>query len=250
MPHSLRAKIKSLRYKRILTDKDCDRLCKALDNESVLNKIKAEIIWYRDNRLSYEANSEAIELTNCYLDIIDKYGGSGMTNKEKLIEVFGDNPKRHYITKSWWDEEYVPPVNPQEPMREFTEEEAKAYSKALDKMYKPTGFNVFNEPSGDLISRQAVLDAIENEYKGKANELLAHEIVNIMAIIDSVPPDICCIYCIKKSKRDNAKVVSEWKQSNPNGRKIQCARDTGLSRPTVDKYWKGVIRNDSNETRL
>lgn len=34
----------------------------------------------------------------------------------------------------------------QEPMREFTEEEAKAYSKALDKMYKPTGFNVFNEP--------------------------------------------------------------------------------------------------------
>lgn len=34
----------------------------------------------------------------------------------------------------------------QEPMREFTEEEAKAYSKALDKMYKPTGFNVFDEP--------------------------------------------------------------------------------------------------------
>lgn len=33
----------------------------------------------------------------------------------------------------------------QEPMREFTKEEAKAYSKALDKMYKPTGFNVFEE---------------------------------------------------------------------------------------------------------
>jgi hypothetical protein len=41
----------------------------------------------------------------------------------------------------------------QEPMREFTEEEAKAYSKALDKMYKPTGFNVFNEPCDDAISR-------------------------------------------------------------------------------------------------
>lgn len=49
----------------------------------------------------------------------------------------------------------------QEPMREFTEEETKAYSKALDKMYKPTGFNVFDEPSGDLISRQTVLDGIE-----------------------------------------------------------------------------------------
>ena len=43
MPHSLRAKIKCLRYKRIITDKDCDRLCKALDNENVLDKIRTEI---------------------------------------------------------------------------------------------------------------------------------------------------------------------------------------------------------------
>ena len=43
MSHSLRAKIKGLRYKGIITDKDCDRLCKALDNEDVLNKIKTEI---------------------------------------------------------------------------------------------------------------------------------------------------------------------------------------------------------------
>ena len=43
MPHSLRVKIKNLRYKGIITDKDCDRLCKALDNEDVLNKIRAEI---------------------------------------------------------------------------------------------------------------------------------------------------------------------------------------------------------------
>ena len=33
-----------------------------------------------------------------------------MTNKEKFIEVFGDNPKRHHITKPWEDEEYVPPT--------------------------------------------------------------------------------------------------------------------------------------------
>ena len=52
-------------------------------------------------------------------------------------------------------------------------------------------------------------------------------------------------YGSRESKRDNAKVVSEWRQSNPNGRKIQCARDTGLSRPTVDNYWDGV-RNENN----
>ena len=31
MPHSLRVKLNGLRYKGIITDKDCDRLCKALD---------------------------------------------------------------------------------------------------------------------------------------------------------------------------------------------------------------------------
>ena len=43
MSHSLRAKIKCLRYKGIITDKDCDRLRKALDNENVLDKIRNEI---------------------------------------------------------------------------------------------------------------------------------------------------------------------------------------------------------------
>jgi hypothetical protein len=43
MPHSLRAKLSGLRYKGILEDKDYKRLCKALDNEDVLEKIKAEI---------------------------------------------------------------------------------------------------------------------------------------------------------------------------------------------------------------
>ena len=43
MPHSLRVKLNGLRYKKIISDKDYDRLCKALDNENVLNKIRVEI---------------------------------------------------------------------------------------------------------------------------------------------------------------------------------------------------------------
>lgn len=43
MPHSLRARLSGLRYKKIISDKDYDRLCKALDNENVLDKIRAEI---------------------------------------------------------------------------------------------------------------------------------------------------------------------------------------------------------------
>lgn len=43
MPHSLRAKLKGLNYKKLITDRELERLCKALDNEDVLNKIRAEI---------------------------------------------------------------------------------------------------------------------------------------------------------------------------------------------------------------
>jgi hypothetical protein len=43
MPHSLRAKLSGLRYKGLLEDKDYKRLCNALDNEKVLEQIRAEI---------------------------------------------------------------------------------------------------------------------------------------------------------------------------------------------------------------
>ena len=32
--------------------------------------------------------------------------------------------------------------------------------------------------------------------------------------------------------------VREWQESHPEGRKIDCERDTGLSRHTVLKWWK------------
>ena len=33
-----------------------------------------------------------------------------MTNNEKFIEVFGEELQRQYVTKSWWEQEYVPPI--------------------------------------------------------------------------------------------------------------------------------------------
>ena len=85
MPHSLRAKIKGLRYKGIITEKDCDRLCKALDNEDVLDKIRAEITnipitdsdghynnWYREPQA----------IINDVLLIIDKSKADGESEGE------------------------------------------------------------------------------------------------------------------------------------------------------------------------
>lgn len=36
---------------------------------------------------------------------------------------------------------------------------------------------------------------------------------------------------------DKREVVKNWRRNNPDGKKIDCERETGLSRPTVLKWW-------------
>jgi len=63
MPHSLRAKLSGLRYKGILEDKDYKRLCKALDNENALDKIRAGITSMKEMYVNRDK----------VINIIDKY---------------------------------------------------------------------------------------------------------------------------------------------------------------------------------
>ena len=79
-----------------------------------------------------------------------------------------------------------------EPMRDFNKKEAEAYSKALDRMYKPTGLNVFKEPCEDAISREDVIAEMEelnavsfyeaNEHSKEAY----YEIKNMIKTMPSV----------------------------------------------------------------
>lgn len=70
MPHSLRARLGNLRYKKIISDKDYDRLCKALDNEKVLDKTRAEIEAYQSD--AFYSDNVMIN-KKMVLEIIDKY---------------------------------------------------------------------------------------------------------------------------------------------------------------------------------
>lgn len=40
-----------------------------------------------------------------------------------------------------------------------------------------------------------------------------------------------------KGRPSKGNVVKEWRHKHPDGRKIDCYRDTGLSRVTIDKWW-------------
>lgn len=49
-------------------------------------------------------------------------------------------------------------------------------------------------------------------------------------------------------RKPKKEIVQDWRRRNPDGKKIDCERDTGLSRPTVLKWWdaqKEVRRSSS-----
>ena len=73
MPHSLRAKLSGLRYKQIISSKDYDRLCKALDNEDALDKIRAEIMDTGAYEQEVHGKTEFLKGINYCLGVIDKY---------------------------------------------------------------------------------------------------------------------------------------------------------------------------------
>ena len=76
MPHSLRAKLSGLRYKKIITDKDYDRLCKALDMEKSIGNIKSEIEQIKEKAEIYYGHQlgyDKISTYNKCLEIIDKH---------------------------------------------------------------------------------------------------------------------------------------------------------------------------------
>ena len=40
-----------------------------------------------------------------------------------------------------------------------------------------------------------------------------------------------------KGSGTKQEIIREWRMNNPNGKKADCIRETGLSKPTVLKWW-------------
>ena len=75
MPNSLKCKIKHLCHNGTITEHERDRILKALEQEPILDKIRAEIDWLSDSKCdgtivtvySWDGMKRRV------LDIIDKY---------------------------------------------------------------------------------------------------------------------------------------------------------------------------------
>lgn len=73
MPHSLKCKIKHLCHNGTITERECGRILKALEQETILNKIKDEITdtgAYEQETMGQTAFLNGI---NYCLGVIDKY---------------------------------------------------------------------------------------------------------------------------------------------------------------------------------
>lgn len=42
---------------------------------------------------------------------------------------------------------------------------------------------------------------------------------------------------VSDGRPEKSKIVEKWRKENPDGKKIDCHRETGLSRVTIDKWW-------------
>lgn len=52
-----------------------------------------------------------------------------------------------------------------------------------------------------------------------------------------------------KGSGEKSKIVEEWQRQHPDGKKADCIRETGLSKPTVYKWWSCEARNGTNKSR-
>lgn len=43
-----------------------------------------------------------------------------------------------------------------------------------------------------------------------------------------------------KKSTESQKRIKDWRLNHPSGTKSACYRDTGISRPTINKYWQDV----------
>lgn len=113
-------------------------------------------------------------------------------------------------------------INPDEP---FTEEDCKAALECYDLRY-------CTFPIKDIVK----ISGIPIEKNKRNGRKQAVHLSRVRVLQDFDDPDRNWINKDGRPKKEN--IVQQWQADNPDGRKIDCIRATGLSKPTVYKWWR------------
>ncbi|XVH00111.1 hypothetical protein ACGCUQ_08365 (plasmid) [Eubacteriales bacterium KG127] len=85
----------------------------------------------------------------------------------------------------------------------------------------------------DVITKRSGIDIKKNKRNGRTQK----EHIKLMNFVrDEINQNTTWnkVGNGRKSKKD---IVLEWRTNNPLGKKIECHKETGLSRATIDKWW-------------
>ena len=140
-----------------------------------------------------------------------------------------------YAVKAGIDEEelkrdafgLMPFLNDIAPSDPFTESDVESALECYDERY--VRFPI------DDISRLSGITIQKNKRNGRKQSVHLEGARAIQAINDRFNETNWRDGNGRKSKEP---IVKEWRENNPNRRKADCIRETGLDRKTVSKYWK------------
>ena len=113
-------------------------------------------------------------------------------------------------------------INPDEP---FTEKDCKSALECYDLRY-------CTFPIKDIVKLSGI-----TIKKNKRNGRKQKEHIKLMNFIrDELNGNKN--WRNKDGRPTKEKIVRDWQSANPNGKKSQCMKETGLTKPTVYKWWK------------
>ena len=107
----------------------------------------------------------------------------------------------------------------------FTREDVKDALKAL----KADNKLLSTMASREWIEKQTKVDIPPNKRNGRKQAVHIKYMNNQRAFKVEMGE------CTNGGRPDKRRIVEEWQESHPEGRKADCIRDTGLSKPTVYK---------------
>lgn len=114
----------------------------------------------------------------------------------------------------------------------FTEDDILAALEAFDERWTTYPRNSVQYKSGIAIK--------ENKRNGRKQETHLKIARNTLKILNDERGQVL------QGRKNKAEAVIEWRALNPNGKKADCIRETGITRKTVDKWWNGGISSASS----
>lgn len=119
--------------------------------------------------------------------------------------------------------ELIPFLNGMSDTEPFTESDVKSALECFDERYMTFPIEDISKISGIAIEK--------NKRNGRKQGLHLKMARSNLAIMNED------IGSSLQGRPDKQSIITEWQKSHPEGKKIDCHKETGLSRMTIDKWW-------------